>query len=279
MQIITVDELHKPYTKFEQLEHPSIVGKYSCEFMIETPSGSKIYFTNIGCASDINDKNFVSVYVNRSQGVYVLAPDIIDSNRSSVLIVFNYNGQHLESIGSKQYMLYDFYEHDQDNHQIIGLGRECPELYDCSKQWASFYFSDGNEYMIRSDGTIAKQKVADTANIKSFIMYGRYCDDDWYLHPECKHAFSHPRTKFVVDQNNTIIMDPNIRNKDDMIQCIKEYLNNDNIPNGIAIVPVKNYIDWSHMEEVVKKNPPYQKYIIIGFDLEKTKRIRQICSR
>lgn len=272
-----------------KLDLPSVIGKYSCEYMIQTKTGSKIYFANISDETDIYNKNFVSVLVNRGQDIYVLAPDIVDPNRRSVLIVFNYDtGLDSELFGSKQYMLYDFFDHNKESKQIIALGRECPELYDSTKQWASFYVNQGIhkeendagmpfEYIVQPDGTIVVAPPTNINDVRSFIMYGNY-DVIPGVSSNTSDVILHPRTKFVVDANNIIVLGPKV-DPTDMIAPIKVYLQNDYIPNGISIMSVRDGLDLLSVERVADMYMTKMKYIIIGFDIEKTKHIRKMFTK
>ena len=252
-------------TIIEHLDTPELVDKYQCRFRIKTEAGTQIYFTNVECKGDIELKNFTCIAKLNRSDTYVLAPDTIDQERLSYLIIFVYQNNH-KFVGIKQRILFDFYTHCPQYTQIVALGRDFPETFDSTE----YIMSVHTEYKdVVYDILIRRTNRFDIQcngyHSRGFVMFGQYTQ---LMHSaDMQRPLLHPITKFVIDSDNVIFVPEGMTNKE-----ICDFLNLDEIPQGVAIHWLSDVrmTRMIYIETILRKlkrdNRHKVKFILLGFD-------------
>lgn len=262
----------------QKLDAPILVGgKYQCRFYIKCDDNVTIYFTNITDVMDISCFEFTLVKRIKfgGQDLYILAPDTTSPKRGSYLLIHTY-GTHSdeEYIGIKQRALFEFFVHIKASRKIIALSRDYPEIYTVEHDvlFALYYNQKKDSTRMYREsflytGEMLSNMVQKDDSITDFVMLSERMQMDHMG----KDPIMHPKTRFVIDSNNTFFIHPlggeTIAN---------QFLNLDSIPSGVSMLWLFPEDAIETAREIHQLDPKnlYRKVIIIGYDYETTHWIR-----
>lgn len=251
--------------------------KWRCKYLVETPAGTKVYFSNIKKSSDIYNMQFTAAAMIRSEDTYVLTPDTLGMDRASILIGIDIGDT--EVLSTQQACLFDFYHYNSEKHQIIALARDFPEVYcgmvtllkvnvaknssDAIRETGYYYATSQAEVNYERYPSYAEYCELSLASSGSFIMHGQYIrrrDGSYYLRPA---------TKFVINRDNIII----VNNYLEMID-IWDFLHNSKIPSDVSIIWANPDLAEEALERFLSNATRYYNYIFIGYDYNRTIQLR-----
>ena len=239
------------------------INRYLCDYAYKTDTVT-FYFTNIINSNDIYGKNFTVLYKDSTN--VVLGLDLINPDRTSVLgyIPFLDNEQPPQFQGIKQRCLMEYFQ--VTNSSAVLFYRDAPEIFDNTAWDMQIIFDTMNIYCGRTC-RIEYHEPSDTpSGLSKFVLYGEYQGNVY-----------HPKTTFVIDEDNIIIFPESYQ-----ITHIGEFLNND-VKSRVSLLPLPetNYeqILWETLQKYHDPNDKYLKHIILGYGYKDTVHIREMISK
>lgn len=265
----------------KELEIPTFVGeKWMCKYYVETPAGTKIYFSNIKEKNDIHDMQFTAAAMIRDEDIYVLIPDTLGMDRGSVLIGIDVENN--EVLSTSQCCLFDFYHYNQDKHQIIALARLFPEIYHIHTSLLQVNVVITSEGAIRPTGYY---NVTDQYNVilETYPMYWEYTElalmnnsGSFIMHTQYTRLsdgryYLRPATKFAISRDNIVLMNSNLKMAD-----IWSFLHIVDLPAGVSTIWADDSVADETLDVVLANLPStrFYNFIFIGYDYAKTSSLR-----
>ena len=261
--------------EIEYADYVMIANKYLCRYVITLSTGTKFYFTNVTRKEDIYEMEFTTVATIRDEDIYVFAPDTLESERDSVLVVLWFH-QNEYPIDIKQNALFEFYHRNDEKNQIVAMMRFAPEWYPMQSEHLHTYLTvkfiadwdyEGRyslnkfevthflrtstidnqlalmlvtrQKLIHSVSDAQMKQIKESANTFAMHAQRTMVKVPVAIHESCEH-WVHPATKYVIDKNNVIVVNTSI-NRNQIIQ----FLNNDQIPPEASII-------WYPEEEAIE---------------------------